>query len=120
MILPYIDSMAEAMHAADLVICRCGAMTLSEICGVGVASILVPSPNVSDNHQLKNGTFMKDCGASILIEESELNARNLLDAVRGLENDPKRRESLAANAKALMCENASERIADTILKSINF
>lgn len=119
MIVPYVNCMAEAMHAADLVICRCGAMTLSEICAVGVASILIPSPNVSENHQLKNGAFMSERGAAILIEENELNARRLLDAVRGIENDSVRRESLAVSAKALACDNASKKIADAILSKMN-
>ena len=119
MVVPYVDCMAEAMHAADLVICRCGAMTLSEICAVGVASILIPSPNVSDNHQLKNGTFMSEHGAAILIEENELNARRLLDAVRGIENNPEKRHSLASNAKALACDNASKKIADAIIGRMN-
>ena len=119
MVVPYVDCMAEAMHAADLVICRCGAMTLSEICAVGVASILIPSPNVSDNHQLKNGTFMSEHGAAILIEENELNARRLLDAVRGIENNPEKRHSLASNAKALACDDASKKIADAIIGGMN-
>lgn len=118
LLVPYVDTMAEAMHAADIVICRCGAMTLSEICAVGTASVLIPSPNVSENHQLKNGTFMAENGAAVLIEENELNERRLLDAVRVLENDPKQRESLAANARALACENASEKIVDVILNRI--
>lgn len=120
MIVPYVDTMAEAMCAADIVICRCGAMTLSEICAVGVASILIPSPNVSENHQLKNGTFMAENGAAVLIEENELNERRLLDAVRMLENDSELRQSISSKAKALACENASEKIKEVILRNIHF
>ena len=114
MILPYIDFMAEAMHAADLVICRCGAMTLAEICSVGVASILIPSPNVSDDHQLKNGAFLAGQNAAVLLRESELTERSLEDTVRYLETNEKERRALAANAKSLSSENVAKRIADMV------
>jgi len=68
----YIDNMPTLMHAADLVISRCGAMTLSEIGAVGVASILIPSPNVTGNHQYKNAKQLCDAGAAVMIEEQEL------------------------------------------------
>ena len=114
-VLPYIDDMASAMAAADVVISRAGAMTISEICAVGVASILVPSPNVADDHQTKNAAFMKSAGASKMIFEDNLSLRTLLDAVRQLECSKEERNSLASTAKSIAKENATEMIVNDIL-----
>ncbi len=117
-VVPYIDSMAEAMHAADLIISRCGAMTISEINEVGVASILIPSPNVADDHQRKNGSFMAKAGAAVMIEEEELTERRLTDAVRSLRRDTLRRETMGMRAKRLARENAARVICDKILSLV--
>ena len=86
-IVPFIEEMALYMKAADTVISRCGAMTLSEIAECNVPPILIPSPNVTNNHQYKNAKAFNDMGAAIMIEESELKDRTLLDAVRYLEKN---------------------------------
>ena len=78
-ILPFIDDMATALSAADVVISRCGAMTLAEIARVGVPSILVPSPNVTGDHQRKNAEHYENCGASFVIEERELSSERLTE-----------------------------------------
>ena len=70
--MPKIENMALYMSAADIIICRCGASTLSEIIAVGRAAILIPSPNVTDNHQYKNGKYLADKNAAILIKEDDL------------------------------------------------
>ena len=70
------------MAAADLVICRAGAMTLTEIAMMKKAAILIPSPNVADNHQYKNAKVLADAGAAMLIEEKDLNSESITDAVR--------------------------------------
>lgn len=114
-VLPYIDNMATAMSAADIVISRCGAMTLSEICAVGVASILIPSPNVADNHQLKNAQYLENLGAAITIEESDLTPRALMDRVRALVEDVERRRSLATAAGSLGKTDAASLISNEIL-----
>lgn len=117
-IVPYIEDMANAMSAADIVISRCGAMTLSEICAVGVASILIPSPNVADNHQLKNAKHLESLGAAIIIEEKSLSLRSLMDAVRDLTESSERRINLANRASELGKSNASNRITEEILSLI--
>ena len=111
---PYIDDMASAMAAADVVISRSGAMTISEICAIGTASILVPSPNVADDHQTKNAAYMREAGASLMIPEEELSLRTLLDAVRRLEYSKDEREALASAAKSLAKKDAAEMIVDEI------
>ena len=113
-ILPYIDNMPTVMNAADIVISRCGAMTLSEIAAVGVPSILIPSPNVADDHQLKNAKqFVSDkCG--VLIEEKDLNLRTLLDSVRELYHNKGLRSEMASAAKKKYNKNASLDILEEI------
>lgn len=68
----YIYDMPDVMAAADLVICRAGAMTLSEVAMSRRAAIIIPSPNVTDNHQYKNAKVLSDAGAAVLLRESEL------------------------------------------------
>ena len=116
-ILPYIENMPTAMNAADLVISRCGAMTLTEIGAVGVPSILIPSPNVADNHQLKNAKQFVSDGCAILIEESSLCLRTLLDAVRELHHNIKRSCEMSAAAKLQYNSGAAERITELIYEA---
>ena len=99
LIRDYIDDMPTLMHAADLVISRCGAVTLSEIAAVGVASILVPSPNVVGNHQYKNAKALSDMGAAVMIEESELTAALLRDKVKEIFENKNYRQLLAEKIK---------------------
>lgn len=73
-ITPFIEDMAQAYQWADLVIARAGAMTIAEICTVGLASILVPYPHAVDDHQTANARYLSDSGAAILLPEGDLSA----------------------------------------------
>ena len=73
-ITPFIEDMAQAYEWADLVIARAGAMTITEIATVGIASILVPYPHAVDDHQTHNALYLSDSGAAILVPEGELSA----------------------------------------------
>ncbi len=75
--LPFIDDIAARYAAVDLVICRAGASTVTEIAAVGVASILVPLPWAVDDHQTFNARFLSDCGAAILIPQAEFTAEKI-------------------------------------------
>ncbi len=114
MIYPFIEDMSTYMRAADIVICRCGAMTLSELASAGAVPILIPSPNVTDNHQYKNGKLFVDRGAALMIEESELNDRTLIDAVRYLENNPHLRAKMQSRLREFSTENSRELIYDNL------
>ena len=114
-ITPYIENMATAMSAADIVISRCGSMTLSEICAVGVAAILIPSPNVADNHQVKNAKHLENSGAAIVIEEDRLTTCSLMNEIQTLVEMPQHRINFAAKAGTLQKKNASKLIAEQIL-----
>lgn len=108
----YIYDMHRQLAAADLVICRAGAITIAENCGMGKPSILIPSPNVTDNHQYKNAKVLADAGAALLFEESAVNGEMLTAAVRDLVGDEEARKKMAAAAKKLAKTDAASKIAD--------
>ena len=106
---PFIEDMATAYANADLVICRAGAMTVSEISAAGVAACFVPFPYAIDDHQTANARFLSDAKAAILIPQSQLDADSLANLVLGL-----RREDLAemaVKAQALAKFHATEEVA---------
>ncbi|CAI8697583.1 undecaprenyldiphospho-muramoylpentapeptide beta-N-acetylglucosaminyltransferase [Burkholderia pyrrocinia] len=82
-LVPFIDDMAAAYAAADLVICRSGAMTVSEIAAVGVAALFVPFPYAVDDHQTTNAAFLADAGGAVLVQQRDLSADLLADWLRG-------------------------------------
>jgi len=82
--VPFIDDMAMHYAQADLVICRAGALTVSELAAAGVASILVPFPFAVDDHQTHNARFLADAGAAVVVPQRELSARRLADLLLGL------------------------------------
>ena len=74
-LVPYLDRMDLAYAAADLALCRSGAITCSELAATGTPSVLVPSPNVTADHQTKNARALSDAGAAVLLPEADLDAR---------------------------------------------
>lgn len=110
----YIDDMFRCMAAADVVICRSGASSLSEIEAMGKASILIPSPNVAENHQYHNAMALVSKDAAVLIEEKDLTGERLLKELDVLLSDPERRRRLGENAKRLAIPDANERIYEVI------
>jgi len=88
-VMPYIENMNDYLNACDVVISRAGALTVSEITACGKASILIPSPNVTGNHQYFNAKVVADRGGAILMEEKELTADRLVDAVLKVRNNPR-------------------------------
>ena len=83
-IVEFIDDMDQAYAWADLIICRAGAMTITEICNVGLASILVPYPYAVDDHQTANASYLSQANAAILIQQVELTPQRLADELRQL------------------------------------
>lgn len=90
----YSDRMPYLMQAADLVICRAGALTLTELAACGKAAVLVPSPNVTDDHQYKNARALSDCGAAVMIREDELTGKRLAECVSVFLKSPDRRRKM--------------------------
>ena len=100
-VVEYIDDMSSAYHEADLVIARAGAVTVSELMAVGVASVLIPFAGAVDNHQLMNAAHLAKAGASITILEQELTTSKITATVGKLLSDRERLLSMANAARVL-------------------
>ena len=116
-LMQYIDDMPTCLSAADLVIGRAGAMTLSEIEAKGKASVLVPSPNVAENHQFHNAKALVNQNAAVMIEEKDLTGENLWETVREILEDKDRLQQLQKNAAKLEIRDANARIYREIKKA---
>lgn len=112
----YIKNMNECMAAADLVISRAGAITLSEITALGKPAILIPSPYVAENHQFHNAMTLKRAGAAEIIEEKDLTPESLIKVVDELVNNKPRLEKMSENARKAAITDANERIYEVIMK----
>lgn len=112
----YIYDMPVRMAAADVVINRAGAMTLSELALLGRASVLIPSPNVTNNHQYKNADVLRRAGAAILIEEKNLEGGTLTQAVRSLCEDTEKRRAMEEAVLKFAVRNAADVIIEDAKK----
>ena len=108
--------MASAYSLSDLVVCRSGALTLSEITACGKPSILIPFAAAAGNHQLKNAETLSKKGASILIEEKDLNAKVLLLNINNLINNESKLESMSKASKNLGNPEATKTIVEQVIK----
>ena len=108
----YINNMPELLAAADLVISRAGALTLAELEAEGRAAILIPSPNVAENHQYYNAMELQKAGAAVVIEEKDLTGGKLVSTVSGLLAEPGRLAAMGRNARILSVDASHEHIAD--------
>ncbi|MGH7537196.1 MAG: undecaprenyldiphospho-muramoylpentapeptide beta-N-acetylglucosaminyltransferase [Gemmatimonadales bacterium] len=116
----FFDPMARAYDAADLVVCRAGAMTTAELCAWGKASVLVPLPSAAADHQTFNARALADSGAAVLLAESQLTGRSLAATVTALLGDRVRLESIAAAARSRGRPKAAEAIVSNILTLVGF
>ena len=112
----YIDNMPELMGASDVVISRAGAMSISEIALMGKASILIPSPNVTNNHQYKNAKMLADKNATVLLEEKDLNAESLFLSIKSILENEKKRKELEENVCEFAVNDANKRVYEELLK----
>ncbi len=117
--LDFISRMDLAYAAADIVISRAGASSISELCNTHKPCILVPSPNVAENHQTKNAMALVNKGAAILIKDSEAKEK-LVETAIGLINDLEKQKELEKNISALAKNNSANVIAIEVLKLANF
>lgn len=117
-ILDYIYDMPLQMAAADLIIARAGAMTLSELSLMSKAAILIPSPNVADNHQLLNAKTLADAGAACLVEEKDLEMGSLILAVRTLLESPQKMSAMEQAIADFADPKANQHIWEEIQKAI--
>jgi len=108
--------MAAVYPRLDVIVCRAGAMTVAEITGWGIPSILVPYPSATDDHQTENARGMVEAGAAFLVPQGDLEPRRLLNLVEGLLADPERREEMAAAARSLGRPDAATVVASRVLE----
>lgn len=114
----YIDDMHRCMAAADLVICRAGASSLSEIQAMGKPSILVPYPYAAENHQYYNAMELVKNDAAILIEEKDFTGERLINEVDSLLADRARLTAIGENAKKMAIYDATERIVNCVCEIV--
>lgn len=114
----YIYNMPEVLAAADLMICRAGAATISEVCASGIPCIMVPSPNVTDNHQEKNARVLEKNGAAQVIREADCDGDVLFAAAAKILRDEDKRRSMHAAASRMAVVDAAERIYQVALQLI--
>ena len=109
-ILPFVFNMSDYLSAADIIITRCGAITLSEISVCGIIPIMIPSPNVTDNHQYKNALEFSKRKAGILIEEKELSKELLINSINSIKNNSKIKNSMLNALNKFPHKKAKEKI----------
>ncbi|KWR87652.1 undecaprenyldiphospho-muramoylpentapeptide beta-N-acetylglucosaminyltransferase [Cupriavidus sp. IDO] len=108
--VPFIDDMAKAYADADLVICRAGAMTVSEVAAAGVAALFVPFPHAVDDHQTTNAEFLSKQGAALLVQQKELTAEGLAQTIAALTRP--QLKDMARLARGLAKPEATRRVAE--------
>lgn len=111
----YIDNMYTCMCAADLIVSRAGSMTLTEVTAIGRASILVPYPNATENHQYYNAKTLQDAQAAILREDKDMDGKWLIETVSGLYKDTVKLEEMGIRARQMAKTNAVDVILSEIL-----
>jgi UDP-N-acetylglucosamine--N-acetylmuramyl-(pentapeptide) pyrophosphoryl-undecaprenol N-acetylglucosamine transferase len=107
----FIEDMAAAYGWADIVVCRSGALTVSELAAAGVAAVLVPFPFAVDDHQTRNAEFLVDAGAAILMPEPELDAISLSKVLGQLAAQRDELLAMANKARSLAIPDAASRVA---------
>ena len=111
----YIQNMSELMRAADLVICRAGASTISELTALGVPAVIIPSPNVTHNHQESNARVLADAGGAVMILEKDSSGQRLYDTACDILHDEARRKAMSAAMSSLGTIDAAEKILDAVM-----
>jgi len=117
-ILPYIYNMEEVMNVANVIVARSGAMTITEISNLGKPSILIPLPNVSQDHQLYNAKVLADSGAAKIILNDELTKDNLNKEIEEIIKNPKQMKKMEEKALSKSVKNVQENIYREINKVI--
>ena len=115
----YVDSMKEAYEWCDIIICRGGAITISELMLFAVPSIIVPYPYATDDHQMKNSMYLESNEAAIVINQKNLTQAYLAQILKSLIINPEIRNSLSKNILKLNKKNITKNICDQIIKEVD-
>ena len=117
-ILPYIYNMEEIMNISNVIVARSGAMTITEISNLGKPSILVPLPNVSQNHQLYNAKVLENVGAAKIILNDDLKKDNLKTEIEKIIKNPEEMHKMEKKALSKSVKNVQENIYKEIRKIV--
>jgi UDP-N-acetylglucosamine--N-acetylmuramyl-(pentapeptide) pyrophosphoryl-undecaprenol N-acetylglucosamine transferase len=114
----FIDDMAAAYGWADLVVCRAGALTVSEVAAAGLPAVFVPFPHAVDDHQTRNAEYLVERGAALLLPEAGATAPALAELLGALLADRARRQQMADRARAAAVPDAADRVAELCLQFV--
>ena len=117
-VVPFIDDMKEALAWADMVVCRAGALTVSELCAAGIGAILVPYPYAVDDHQTKNAGFMVRGDAAISVQQSDLTVPWLADRLQQWQETPSALLEMAESARALAKVDATTKVVELVEEAV--
>ena len=119
-LISFTSDLPVYMAAADVVICRAGAMTITELAIMGKAAIIIPSVNVTDDHQLNNAKALSSVGAAVLVEESQIeNGKAVSDELQKLYADPTLLKDMSKKVKAFASEDVDKEIFEVIESLLN-
>ena len=114
----YIDPMINVYEWCDIIICRGGAITLTELMNLGIASIIVPFPYATDNHQMKNSRYLESHDAAIVINQKNFTHDHLASIIKSFIENPELKQSLSENILKLNKKDATKNICDEIISEI--
>lgn len=114
-LISFTNELPVYMAAADVIICRAGAMTITELARMGKAAIIIPSVNVTDNHQYTNAKALSDAGAAMLLEEKDIASGGIVERIEKLYNDPEHIKNMSDKVRAF----ASDEVEKEIFENIN-
>ena len=117
-VFPYIYNMEEIENIADLIVSRSGAMTITEIANLSKPSILIPLPNVSNDHQMYNAKVLEKVGATVIIKNNELTGELLNEEIEKIVLDKQKTEEMGKNAYTIANQNVEEKIYEEIKKLV--
>lgn len=108
-VVPYIYNMEEVMNVADMLVCRSGAITVTEVAKLGKPAIFIPLPNVSNDHQVKNAKVLQKRGAAYIILDSDITDTKLNETIEGVINNPQKLKQMAEKARYNRCTKCGRK-----------
>jgi len=117
-VVPYIYNMHDLLSAADIVISRAGAITVSELTALGKPAILIPSPNVTHNHQEYNARALEKQGAAVVLTEDKLSGKVLYEQIKALLEDKEKLKNMRKNSLNMGITNSTEKIYNIVMELI--
>jgi UDP-N-acetylglucosamine--N-acetylmuramyl-(pentapeptide) pyrophosphoryl-undecaprenol N-acetylglucosamine transferase len=118
-VVDFIDSMADAYAAADVVVCRAGATSIAELTTLGIPSVLIPYPHATADHQTENARALQRCGGAVMIEDRDLDGRRLVEAVGPWLAEPERRRTAERAARAFGRRDAADVLARLVRDTVD-